>query len=243
MTAAIQTKQLRKVYASNGAEVNAVNGVDLEVAAGEFIAVLGPSGCGKSTLLNLLGGLARPTSGTVFVDGDDLSTLSDDELSDLRRHKVGFVFQLFNLVPIVSVEDNLALPALIAGFDRKRVERRVNELLGAVDLGGERKRLPSQLSGGQQQRVAIARSLMMQPTVLLADEPTGNLDSQTGGDVMSLFKSFHERGQTIVLVTHDAKVATLADRILFMRDGRIVRETSLDEDDPVAISRLIELEA
>jgi putative ABC transport system ATP-binding protein len=244
LTIRIQTKGLHKVYASNGAAVRALNGVDLDVAQGEFVAVLGPSGCGKSTLLNLLGGLARPTEGTVLLDGEDLSALSDDRLSDIRRHKVGFVFQLFNLVPIISVEDNLALPARIAGVATDKVARRVQELLAAVGLVDERTRLPSELSGGQQQRVAIARALMMEPAVLLADEPTGNLDSQTGGEVMDLFGSFHERGQTIVLVTHDAKIASLADRVLFMRDGRIVRETSLEEaGDVLAISRLVELDA
>jgi putative ABC transport system ATP-binding protein len=178
------------------------------------------------------------------LGGNDLSVLSDDELSEIRRNQVGFVFQLFNLVPIITVEDNLALPGAIAGVPAHRIQQRVEELLAAVGLVPERTRLPSQLSGGQQQRVAIARALMMEPTVLLADEPTGNLDSQTGSEVMSLIKSLHDAGQTIVLVTHDAKVASLADRVLFMRDGQIVRETSLDEsDDASTISRLVELDA
>lgn len=245
MTNTIEATNVVKTYATNGAEVRALNGVDLTVEQGEFVAVLGPSGCGKSTMLNLLGGLARPTTGTVVLDGDDLAGLSDDALSDVRRHKVGFVFQLFNLVPIISVEDNLALPALIAGVDAERCRRRVDELLDAVGLAGERTRLPSQLSGGQQQRVAIARALVMEPAVLLADEPTGNLDSETGSEVLGLFRSFHETGQTIVLVTHDAKVASLADRVLFMRDGAIVRETRLEDPGEAAlvISRLVELDA
>jgi putative ABC transport system ATP-binding protein len=245
MTKTIETTGLIKTYASSGAEVHALNGVDLVIERGEFVAVLGPSGCGKSTMLNLIGGLARPSSGQVLLDGADLSALSDDELSDIRRHKVGFIFQLFNLVPIISVEDNLALPAAIAGSERGHVEERVEQLLTAVGLADQRKRLPSQLSGGQQQRVAIARALMMEPSVLLADEPTGNLDSQTGSEVMSLFKSFHDAGQTIVLVTHDAKVASLADRVLFMRDGRIIRETRIQDgaESALALSRLVELDA
>ncbi len=244
MKIAIHTKGLRKNYETNGAEVQALKGINLKITRGEFVAVLGPSGCGKSTLLNLIGGLARPTGGTVLLDAEDLSELSDDELSDIRRHKVGFVFQLFNLVPIISVEDNLALPAQIAGLPAEGVETRVEELLAAVGLVDERTRLPSQLSGGQQQRVAIARALMMEPSVLLADEPTGNLDSQTGAEVMDLFGSLHGTGQTIVLVTHDAKIASLADRVLFMRDGKIVRQTSLDEaGDTIMIARLVELDA
>ncbi|MEX2394797.1 MAG: ABC transporter ATP-binding protein [Actinomycetota bacterium] len=244
-TNAIEAVGLTKNYASNGAEVHALNGIHLAVSRGEFVAVLGPSACGKSTMLNLFGGLARPTSGSVLLDGADLSVLSDDELSDIRRYKVGFIFQLFNLVPIISVEDNLALPAAIAGGNRDTVTRRVDELLTAVGLADQRGRLPSQLSGGQQQRVAIARALMMEPAVLLADEPTGNLDSQTGSEVMALFQAFHEQGQTIVLVTHDAKVASMADRVLFMRDGQIVRETRLEEggESVLAISRLVELDA
>ena len=245
MTNAIETRDLGKTYRSDGTEVHALRGVELDVPRGEFVAVLGPSGCGKSTLLNLIGGLARPTAGSVAVNGRDLAILDDKSLADHRRHDVGFVFQLFNLVPVLSVEENVALPAVIAGVPESTYRPRVDELIDAVGLSERKTRLPSQLSGGEQQRSAVARALILEPSVLLADEPTGNLDSSTGGEVMALFKRFHDAGQTIVLVTHDAKVAGLADRVIFMRDGRLVREARLGEPSERAdvISRLVELDA
>jgi putative ABC transport system ATP-binding protein len=240
----IEAKGLRKVYRRNTAEVEALRGVDLHVTKGEFLAVLGPSGCGKSTLLHLLGGISRPTEGTVSVEGSDLATLSDAELADVRRHKVGFVFQAFNLVPVLTAEQNVALPATIAGVAKSRYRDRVKLVLDQVGLSDRATHLPSELSGGEQQRVAIARALVLQPAVILADEPTGNLDSHTGAEIMTLLKRLHDEGQTIVLVTHDARMASLADRVAFMRDGRIVREQVITAggDAAALVSRLVELE-
>jgi putative ABC transport system ATP-binding protein len=224
-TMAVEARQLRKTYIEDGEPIDAVTGVDLQVPSGEFLAVMGPSGCGKSTLLHLLGGLTRPTSGEVHVGGRALASLSDDDLADVRRREVGFVFQSYNLVPVLSVEENVALPGLIAGQSPATTRLRVDELLERVGLDAKRKRRPEQLSGGEQQRVAIARALLLRPAVLLADEPTGNLDSRRGRQVLALLRELHQSGQTILLVTHDPSIASQTDRILFMRDGQILNET------------------
>jgi putative ABC transport system ATP-binding protein len=207
--------------------VDALRGVSLAVEAGEFVALMGPSGSGKSTLLQVLGGLDRPTSGEVWLEGQDLSDLSDDQATRLRRDRTGFVFQSFNLIPLLTVVENVALPFTIAGGDPNKGElkQRIAEVIDLVDLTGKERHKPDQLSAGEQQRVAVARALVTRPALLLADEPTGNLDYTTGTEILdALWRSCVERGQTIVLVTHDSKAAAYADRVLVVGDGQI-RET------------------
>jgi putative ABC transport system ATP-binding protein len=227
VTIAVETRDVTKRYRDDESEVEALAGVDLEVATGEFVAVMGPSGSGKSTLLHLLGALDTPTSGEVFVEGTSLATLNRTKLAALRRNRIGFVFQLFNLIQSLTVFENIALPAIAAGERPASFTGRIDELLEIVGLSGKSSRYPSQLSGGEQQRVAVARALVRRPAVVLADEPTGNLDSKNGEALLDLFVRTHRDGQTIVLVTHDPKVASAADRVLFMRDGRFVEETPL----------------
>ena len=217
----LETKDLRKVYGSGDTEVRALDGVDLTVEKGEFVAVVGTSGSGKSTLLHMLGGLDRPTSGTVTVDGRELSALKDEELTIFRRRKIGFVFQNYNLVPVLNVYENIVLPIQLDGKapDKGYVDR-IIETLG---LGNKLQNLPNNLSGGQQQRVAIARALAAKPAIILADEPTGNLDSATSLDVMGLLKVTAQKfSQTIVMITHNEELAQMADRIIRIEDGRIV---------------------
>jgi len=242
---ALEAVALSKTYASDGQDVAAVRDVDLQVGHGDLMAVMGPSGCGKSTLLHLLGGLARPTTGRALVDGVDLASMSDRELAEVRRTKVGFVFQAFNLVPVLTAAENVALPALIAGRSRAWAEARANELLGAVGLRDRHAQRPKQLSGGEQQRVAIARALVMEPSVLLADEPTGNLDSRTGRDIVQLLLELNQRGQTVVLVTHDVKVAGVAGRLVVMRDGQVQERSRPDAPaagTPDTIDRLVDID-
>ena len=217
----LETKDLRKVYGSGDTEVRALDGVDLTVEKGEFVAVVGTSGSGKSTLLHMLGGLDRPTSGTVTVDGRELSAMRDEELTIFRRRKIGFVFQNYNLVPVLNVYENIVLPIQLDGKapDKGYVDR-IIETLG---LGNKLQNLPNNLSGGQQQRVAIARALAAKPAIILADEPTGNLDSATSLDVMGLLKVTAQKfSQTIVMITHNEELAQMADRIIRIEDGRIV---------------------
>ena len=217
----LETKDLRKVYGSGDTEVRALDGVDLTVEKGEFVAVVGTSGSGKSTLLHMLGGLDRPTGGTVTVDGKELSAMRDEELTIFRRRKIGFVFQNYNLVPVLNVYENIVLPIQLDGNapDKAYVER-IIETLG---LEAKLQNLPNNLSGGQQQRVAIARALATKPAILLADEPTGNLDSRTSQDVLALMRVTSEQfGQTIVMITHNEELAQMADRIIRIEDGRIV---------------------
>ena len=217
----LETKDLRKVYGSGDTEVRALDGVDLTVEKGEFVAVVGTSGSGKSTLLHMLGGLDRPTGGTVTVDGKELSAMRDEELTIFRRRKIGFVFQNYNLVPVLNVYENIVLPIQLDGNapDKAYVER-IIETLG---LEAKRQNLPNNLSGGQQQRVAIARALAAKPAIILADEPTGNLDSATSLDVMGLLKVTAQKfSQTIVMITHNEELAQMADRIIRIEDGRIV---------------------
>jgi putative ABC transport system ATP-binding protein len=222
--------------------------VSLTVEPGEFVALMGPSGSGKSTLLQLLGGLDRPTSGDVLLEGELVSSLSDEAATRLRREKTGFVFQFFNLIPLLDVTENVALPFTIAGLDPSGGELagRIRDVIGLVDLRGKERHKPDQLSAGEQQRVAVARALVTRPALLFADEPTGNLDYTTGGELLhALWRSCVERGQTIVLVTHDSKAAAYADRVLVIGDGRIREEIPLGRrethDATPLITRLAQL--
>ena len=217
----LETKDLRKIYGSGDTEVRALDGVNLQIENGEFVAVVGTSGSGKSTLLHMLGGLDRPTDGKVIVDGKDIFSLKEEALTIFRRRKIGFVFQSYNLVPVLNVYENIVLPIeLDGGKVNKEFVQRIVQTLG---LDGRLDALPSQLSGGQQQRVAIARALAAAPAIILADEPTGNLDSKTSQDVLSLLKVTSQKfSQTIVMITHNEEIAQMADRIIRIEDGRIV---------------------
>ena len=217
----LQTHDLKKYYGSGDTQVKALDGVDLSIEQGEFVAIVGTSGSGKSTLLHMLGGLDRPTSGTVTVDGKDIFALKDEVLTIFRRRKIGFVFQSYNLVPVLSVWENIVLPIQLDGA---RVDKAyVREVIATLGLEKKLQNLPNQLSGGQQQRVAIARALATKPAILLADEPTGNLDSKTSQDVLSLMKVTGQKfAQTMVMITHNEEIAQMADRIVRIEDGRIV---------------------
>ena len=217
----LETKDLRKVYGAGDTQVRALDGVNLTVEKGEFVAVVGTSGSGKSTLLHMLGGLDRPTSGTVRVDGKDIFSLGDEALTIFRRRKIGFVFQNYNLVPVLSVRENIVLPIQLDG--QKVDQGYVDQIVESLGLESKLQSLPNNLSGGQQQRVAIARALATKPAIILADEPTGNLDSRTSQDVMGLLKVTGQRfSQTIVMITHNEELAQMADRIIRIEDGRIV---------------------
>jgi ABC-type lipoprotein export system ATPase subunit len=226
-TCVLRTRGLRRDYGREASLVRAVDGVDLEVAQGETVAIMGPSGCGKSTLLYLLGGLDRPTGGQIWLDGQDLSGLSERGLARLRRDAIGFVFQAFQLMDELTAVENVELPALLAGRSPRSARQRAGELLERVGLGDRARFLPTQLSGGQRQRVAIARALVADPLVVLADEPTGNLDSAATVEVLRLFDQLHTAGQTLVIVTHDPRVAATADRMISMRDGAFTDQTML----------------
>ena len=217
----LQTKDLKKYYGSGDTQVKALDGVDLSVEQGEFVAIVGTSGSGKSTLLHMLGGLDRPTSGSVTVDGKDIFSLKDEGLTIFRRRKIGFVFQAYNLVPVLSVWENIVLPIQLDG---RKVDREyVRKVISILGLEKKLKSLPNQLSGGQQQRVAIARAMATKPAILLADEPTGNLDSKTSQDVLSLMKVTGQKfAQTMVMITHNEEIAQMAHRIVRIEDGRIV---------------------
>ena len=222
MTTVVQTKNLTKTYAMGEMQVQALDGVDFSVSAGEFVAIIGKSGSGKSTLLHMIGGLDVPTSGSVVVDGNDLTALDRTQLALFRRRRVGFIFQQYNLIPDLNVRDNIIFPLALDGvaIDTEFID----ELLTALHIADKRDRMPSQLSGGEQQRVAIARALAMRPALILADEPTGNLDTTTSHEVMGLIRTLAAKlGQTLIVVTHDIDIAQLADRIVEMRDGRIVK--------------------
>ena len=219
----VSADDLTRRYGEGDTAVDALRGVSLDVRKGELTAVMGPSGSGKSTLMHILAGLDRPTSGEVTIAGTKLSTLNDNELTKLRRKHIGFVFQFFNLLPMLDAEENVVLPLSIAG--EKPDKAWVNELLEQVGLAQRRKHKPSELSGGQQQRVAIGRALVNKPTIIFADEPTGNLDSKTSGEILDLLRdSARDSKQTILMVTHEARAAAIADRILFLEDGLIVKE-------------------
>ncbi|WP_339156029.1 ABC transporter ATP-binding protein [Actinomadura luteofluorescens] len=225
--AVLRVRGLCKEHGEGQGLVRAVDEVDLDVPAGQSLAVMGPSGCGKSTLLHLLGGLERPTRGEAWVAGQRIDRLSERSLARLRRRSVGFVFQAFHLVEELSAAENVELPALLAGRSPRAARRRASALLEQMGLGGRARHLPWQLSGGQRQRVAIARAMANEPLVLLADEPTGNLDTAATLDVLRLFEDLRSAGQTLVIVTHDERVAATADRLVSMRDGTFVDDTRL----------------
>ncbi|HEV8230227.1 MAG TPA: ABC transporter ATP-binding protein [Candidatus Limnocylindria bacterium] len=218
----VRATDLARVYPTGATAVSALDGVTLDVRRGEFLAVMGPSGSGKSTLLNIIAGLERPTRGAVVVDGADLASLDESALARYRRDKVGMIFQAFNLLPRYRVVENVALPLVFAGVERELRLARARAVLGRLGMGPRADHRPSQLSGGEMQRTAIARAIVTEPQVLLADEPTGNLDSANGEALLALLSELHARGQTVVLVTHDAAIAARAQRVVRMRDGRIV---------------------
>ena len=241
-TSVLRARGLRKEYGKGEGLVRAVDGVDLDIGAGETVAVMGPSGCGKSTLLHLLGGLDRPSGGEVSLNGRRIENLGETALARMRRTDVGFVFQAFHLMEELTAVENVELSALLAGRSPRAARRRAAELLEQVGLTDRARFLPSALSGGQRQRVAIARALSNEPLVVLADEPTGNLDSAATLDVLQLFESLHGSGQTLVVVTHDARIAATADRMISMRDGAFVDETRLTGGTTGQLGALVGLE-
>lgn len=225
----IQAENLTKVYGTGDTAVVALDHVHLTVNPGEFVAVMGPSGCGKSTLLHLLGGLDRPSDGSVSIDGQPLAKMSDDTVTQLRRRKIGFVFQFFNLIPILSSVENAALPLLLDGANSTITKQKATEWLTKVGLGHRLASRPDELSAGQQQRVAIARALIADPVIVLADEPTGNLDTKSSDEIAGLLKQVaKEWGRAVLMVTHDPRIAAYADRIVFLKDGKVVNEVQLE---------------
>src|SRR5512140_1780990 len=226
----IQTENLTKVYGTGEAAVIALDHVSLQIKEGEFVAVMGPSGCGKSTLLHLLGGLDRPSEGGVSIDGTAIADMKDDDLTKLRRRKMGFIFQFFNLIPVLNAVENASLPITLDGVKPSEAKKRAAEWLKRFGLGDRLTSRPDQLSGGQQQRVAIARALVAEPALILADEPTGNLDTRSGNEIASLLRNVVKQyGRTVIMVTHDPRIAAYADRIVFLKDGRVVDETVLEQ--------------
>ncbi len=223
-TAIIEMQGIKKIYDTGKVKVEALKGIDLAVERGDFVAIVGPSGSGKSTLMNLIGCLDTPSEGRYRLGGEDVSKFTRDELADVRNRRVGFVFQGFNLLPQISAFENVELPLLFGGVAPKKRKERVEELLTRVGLGDRMDHKPTELSGGQMQRVAIARALAMQPDVVLADEPTGNLDTSAGGDIMGLFTDLWKQGSTLVVITHDMSLARRAGRVVEIRDGRMVRD-------------------
>ncbi len=225
----VRTENLTKIYGQGSTAIRALDGVNLSIQPGEFVAVMGPSGCGKSTLLHLIGGLDRPTGGKVFLDGEDLTALNDDRLTAIRRRKMGFVFQFFNLIPVLNALENTALPMILDGVRPAEARQQAREWLERVGIGHRLNHRPSELSGGEQQRVAIARALASDPTLILADEPTGNLDSRSSEEIATLLRQISSTWErAILMVTHDARIAAYADRIVFLKDGKIVDETILE---------------
>jgi putative ABC transport system ATP-binding protein len=242
VSAAVEAREIARRYGEGETAVDALRGVDIEVRSGELVAVMGPSGSGKSTLMHILAGLDRPTSGTVWIAGIDITRLDDSQLTRLRRQHIGFVFQFFNLLPMLNAEENVVLPLSIAG--EKPDKAWLDELLAKMGLDKRRDHRPAELSGGQQQRVAIGRSLVTRPTILFADEPTGNLDSKTGGEILELMReSTDAYGQTTVMVTHEARAAAIADRILFLADGQVVRELGRHADQAEVLAVMNSLSA
>jgi putative ABC transport system ATP-binding protein len=236
MSPLLSLRQVRREYVTGDQVTAALAGVDLEIDEGEFVAIIGPSGSGKSTLMNMIGCLDRPTSGSVVIDGSDVSTLSDNELTELRLRTIGFVFQQFNLLPQTSALDNAAAPLLYAGESPARARARAAEVLERLGLGDRAKFQSNRLSGGQQQRVAIARALVSDPRILLADEPTGALDSTSGAEVMRIIHEIHAGGRTVILITHDHDIASQAQRQIQVRDGRIVSDSRNPELELMEVS-------
>jgi putative ABC transport system ATP-binding protein len=239
VTNVIEARGLSKDYGTGVSRVSALRTIDLVVERGAFVAIMGPSGCGKSTLLNVLAGLDRPTAGEVWLDGERIDELSEADLARLRRRKVGFVFQSFNLIPTLTAGENVELPLRLAGRRRRDARRTANRLMADLGIETRRNTAPAVLSGGEQQRVALARALANAPDIVFADEPTGNLDSAAAREVLGLLRSVRERGQTLLGVTHDARVAAAADRVITLRDGHVIDETALGAVRQVA--QLLEL--
>ncbi len=239
----LSARDLCRQYGRDDSLVRAVDHVDLDVAAGETLAVMGPSGCGKSTLLHLLGGLDRASAGELWVAGQRIDQMSERGLAAIRRNGVGFVFQAFHLMDELTAVENIELPLLLAGRPARTARRRAVQLLDQIGLADRARHLPSQLSGGQRQRVAIARALANEPLIVLADEPTGNLDSEATLEVLRLFESLHDAGQTLVVVTHDARIAATADRLISMRDGAFIDETRLTGGTTGSLGALAGLES
>ena len=240
MTHVIETRSLVRTYDMGGTHVPALRGIDIAVEPGEFVAIMGPSGCGKSTLLNLLAGLDRPTSGEVWLAGERIDSLSETALALVRRRKVGFVFQFFNLIPTLSVGENVELPLRLVGRGQKQARETADRLLSDMGIASKRNAAPLLLSGGEQQRVAVARALANTPDIVLADEPTGNLDTASGREVLGLLRTVRDGGQTLLVVTHDARVAAAADRVITLRDGLVAGEAALESAREVR--HLLELE-
>ncbi|HLF88156.1 MAG TPA: ABC transporter ATP-binding protein [Anaerolineales bacterium] len=225
----IQTQSLTKIYGSGATSVTALDHINMTVKPGEFVAIMGPSGCGKSTLLHLLGGLDKPTEGKVLLEGTPIEEMSDDKLTELRRRKMGFVFQFFNLIPVLTAVENAALPVTLDGVKPADAKAKAAEWLTRFGLADRLNNRPDQLSGGQQQRVAVARALVAEPTLILADEPTGNLDTNSGDEIAGLLRKVsQEYGRTVVMVTHDPRIAAYADRIIFLKDGKMIDETRFE---------------
>ena len=239
----LETKNLTKHYRMGDVTVSALDGVDFSVERGEFVAIMGPSGSGKSTLLHLLGGLDTPSSGEIILAGQPLSGMSDDQITRFRRQKIGFIFQFYNLLPTLSASENVALPLLIEGVPATQYQQKVRDLLRRVDLEPRSGHLPDQLSGGQQQRVAIARAFANEPEIVLADEPTGNLDSRSGTAILELLRlTCRELGATIIMVTHDPRAASYADRVVFLKDGQIVHHLE-NGTQGVSVNKIVEVMA
>lgn len=230
----ISTSNLTKTYGSGDTAVTALRGINVRLDEGEFVAVMGPSGCGKSTLLHLIGGLDRPTSGDVTLAGQSIAALDDDALTAVRRRQIGFIFQFYNLLPVLNATENAALPLILDGMKPAEARSRATEWLKRMGLADRLTHRPNQLSGGQQQRVAIARALVTEPALILADEPTGNLDSAAGNEIAALLKQItSEWGRTVLMVTHDPRIAAYADRIIFLKDGTVVDDTRIAAGDAV----------
>lgn len=227
--AIIEVKNLTKIYGSGDTQVTALDSVNISIEEGQFVAVMGPSGCGKSTLLHLIGGLDRPSDGTICIEGKDISKMSDKTLTEMRRRKMGFVFQFFNLLPVLDAVENTALPLILDGVKPAEARSKAREWLAQNKLEDRGSHRPNELSGGQQQRVAIARAMVSDPLIVLADEPTGNLDSRSGDEIASsLRKVVSVWGRTVLMVTHDPRIAAYADRIIFLKDGKVLDDTMLD---------------